>query len=103
MSLTKKIGSYLCTAAMVFSLNVKSDALVKEILQVPGVMVESFIGVALLCDETTSKVVGLFFLFDAHYMSFYCGKSLSAYYMLHSAGVLYGDLGVYPKLYEPCR
>ena len=65
MSLTKKIGSYLCTAAMVFSLNVKSDALVKEILQVTGVMVESFIGVALLCDETTSKVVGLFFLFDA--------------------------------------
>ena len=34
MSLTKKIGSYLCTAAMVFSLNFKSDAWDKEIFQV---------------------------------------------------------------------
>lgn len=55
MSLTKKIGSYLCTAAMVFNLNVKSDALVKEILQVPGIVVEFVVGAILLCDGAKSK------------------------------------------------
>ena len=66
MSLTRKIGAYLCTAAMVFSLNVKSDALVKEILQVPGIMVEFVMGGILSCTgkSKTEKIFGLIFLFD---------------------------------------
>ena len=55
MSLTKKIGSYLCTAAMVFSLNFKSNALVKEIFQVPGIVFEFVVGAALLCDGAKLK------------------------------------------------
>ena len=55
MSLTKKISSYLCAASMVFSLNVKSDALVKEILQVPGIMFEFIVGAMLLREGTKLK------------------------------------------------
>lgn len=55
MSLKKKIGSYLCTAAMVFSLNVKSDALVKEIFQVPGIVLEFAMGAVILREGAKSK------------------------------------------------
>ena len=55
MNLTKKIGSYLCTAAMVFSLNVKSNAWVKEAIQVLGMTFEAIFGTFVLCYEITQK------------------------------------------------
>ena len=58
MSLTKKIGSYLCTAAMVFSLNVKSDAWVKETIQVLGMTFEAIFGTFALCYGITRKFKG---------------------------------------------
>lgn len=53
MSLTKKIGSYLCTAAMVFSLNVKTQGLFKEIIWGCGVTAE--LVVALACFAIKDK------------------------------------------------
>lgn len=85
MSLTRKIGAYLCTAAMVFSLNVKSNALVKEILQIPGMLIESALAVMLWHEvikkdnkdnkDNDSKGVcaafGTIFAFDAVQRAYY--------------------------------
>ena len=55
MNLTKKVGVYLCTAAMVFSLNVKSNAWVKETIQVLGMTFEAMFGTFILHSEITQK------------------------------------------------
>ena len=85
MSLTKKIGSYLCTAAMVFSLNVKSDAIFKEIIQGQGIFLETFLGFLFTAEPTTNKenekenendiiymrIAGWTLLFDALQRTYY--------------------------------
>ena len=90
MSLTRKIGAYLCTAAMVFSLNFKSDAIFKEIIQGPGIFLETLLGCFFAMGKSTTnkenvkenvkvnendmrilRIAGWIFLFDALQRTYY--------------------------------